>query len=106
MPEVWIPGVEGPYGAFVDAVHRLIARFAADAGVERAFVELELEDGGRFVLDSLSPEPGYGFVTIRPHPTDEDDVPEALVVPLNAIRRVELRRAEEQRAAFGFTLPK
>jgi hypothetical protein len=107
VPEVWTPGAEGPHEAFVERLIRVIARFAEDAGVEKAVVEIELADTGRFVLDSISAEPGYGFVTLRVQPTDAEDadVPEALVVPVGSLRRVELRRAADEQVRFGFTLP-
>lgn len=95
-----------PSDAFVARLHRQIERFAADAGIARAFVEVELGDGARYALDTISPEPGFGFVTLRPHrDADEDDVPDQLVVPVATIRRIELARAEEQREPFGFSLP-
>jgi hypothetical protein len=106
MSTLWIPGVSaGPNEELVERVHRQIERFAAEAGVERAFVEIELVDGARFALDALSPEPGSGFVTIVPHPDLDEDVPEQLIVPVGSIRRIELARAEEQRAQLGFSLP-
>jgi len=36
--------------------------------------------------------------------SDDDDAPEALVVPIGSIRRLELRTAAEERVAFGFTV--
>ncbi|HEY1367770.1 MAG TPA: hypothetical protein VGF23_11670 [Gaiellaceae bacterium] len=107
MPELWTPGVEGPHEAFVDHVHRQIARFAETAGVESPVVEVELADSARFVLDSMSAEPGFGFVTIVPHrEPGDDDVPEALIVPVATIRRIELRRTPEEHPQLGFALPK
>jgi hypothetical protein len=105
VPELWVPGVEGPHDELVSRLHRLIARFAQEAGVERASVVVELESGARFALDSISPEPGFGFVTLRPHPEEDLDVPAELVVPVAALRRIELDAAEDQRARFGFSLP-
>ena len=105
MPELWLPGLEGPHEAFVDRLHRQIERFATQAGVERAYVEVELGDGSRFVLDSISPEPGFGFVTIRPHRDSDAGGPEELIVPIVSLRRIELDRAEEERARVGFSLP-
>jgi hypothetical protein len=95
----------GPLEDFVDRLHRQIEAFAADAGVEHAFVEVELFDGGRFPLDSISAEPGFGFVTLAPHQAVEEELPERLIVPVGSIRRIELARAEEQRSRFGFSLP-
>jgi len=93
-----------PQEEFVARLHRQIQRFAADAGIERAVVEVELADGARFTLDTISAEPGFGFVTLVPFPdASDDDVPEQLIVPVGTIRRVELARAEEPRARFGFS---
>jgi len=36
----------------------------------------------------------------------DDDAPDALIVPLGSIRRIELRTAPEERlASFGFSVP-
>jgi len=105
MPDLWVPSA-GPLDDFVARLHRQIERFADEAGVKQAFVEIELADGARFALESMTAEPGYGLVTIRPHPRDADgDLPEAMIVPVGYIRRIDLRRAEEQRARLGFSLP-
>jgi hypothetical protein len=104
MPELWAPSKD-PLDDLVTRIHREIEGFAADAGVEQAFVEVELADGLRFALESLAAEPGYGLVTIRPHPGIEEELPEAMIVPVGMIRRIDLRRAEEQRARLGFSLP-
>jgi hypothetical protein len=95
----------GPQHELVERIHRQIARFAMDAEVERAFVVVELVDGSRFPLDSISAEPGFGFVTLTPHPDAEDELPEQLIVPVGMLRRVELARAEELHAGLGFSLP-
>lgn len=104
MGELWLPGAAGPQDRFVDAVHRQIAAYAERVGAPQACVEVELADGSRFALDALEPEPGFGFVTLRLHPGD-DDAPDELVVPVGAVRRLELRRAEEAEGRFGFQLP-
>jgi hypothetical protein len=77
---------------------------AEKAGVERAYVELELNDGSRFAVDSVSADPGFGFVTLWPHPDDDREAPTALVVPVAAIRRIEIDRVDEKDHPFGFTL--
>ncbi len=57
------------------------------------------------MLDRILPEPGFGMITIYVH-TRDDDAPDALVVPIGSIRRIELRRAPEERVArFGFSVP-
>ena len=56
-------------------------------------------------LDSLSAEPGFGFVTLHPHPDQDEDLPERVVVPVGSIRRIELDRAMEERRRPGFSAP-
>jgi hypothetical protein len=60
-------------------------------------VEVELADGERLTLRSLSAEPGFGFLTL----SIED---EQLIVPVGSIRRITLGPADEDRKP-GFALP-
>jgi hypothetical protein len=102
VSELWLPG--GPSAEdFIVRLQRQIARFAEAHGLAQAMLEVELRDGGTLVLDALDAEPGYGFVTLRPHPAD-GDVPEELVVPLGTISRFRISSAEEE-PTFGFSLP-
>ena len=103
MPELWVPGYAGPADDLVERIHRRIEQFASEAGIEQASVEVEFADGARYAVESLSPEPGYGFVTIRPHPAD--DVPGEVIVPVGSIKRIELSRVAEERGRLGFALP-
>ncbi|MGE5273474.1 MAG: hypothetical protein ACM3QU_06910 [Verrucomicrobiota bacterium] len=103
MPELWVPGYAGPLDDLVERIHRRIAQFAEEAGVEQAFVEVELADGVRYAVESMTPEPGYGFVTIRPHPAD--DTPGLVIVPIGSIRRIELSTAADERTTLGFSVP-
>jgi hypothetical protein len=74
--------------------------------VETPVVEVELVDAARYVLEKIEPEPGFGMVTLHVR-ADDDDIPDALIVPLGSIKRIELRKAPEERlATFGFSLPK
>jgi hypothetical protein len=58
------------------------------------------------VLEKIEPEPGLGMVTLHVR-GDDDDAPDALIVPLGSIRRIELRTAPEERlASFGFSVPR
>ena len=102
-PDLWVPGFAGPLDDLVERIHRRIARVAEEAGVERAFVEIELADGSRYTVESLAADPGYGFVTIRPHP--DDTAPVEVIVPIGAIKRIEVSRAAEQRTSLGFSVP-
>ena len=84
---------------------RAIAAFAQQHGIETPVVELELADSARFLLEKIEPEPGFGMVTLHVR-GDDDDAPDALIVPLGSIRRIELRTAPEERlASFGFSVP-
>jgi hypothetical protein len=102
MPELWIPGVAGPLDELVARIHRRIASFTAEHELEQAQVEAELDDGALLRLSTISAEPGYGFITLVPHP--EDGEPQELIVPLGAIRRLTLSRAEPE-SPIGFSLP-
>ncbi len=104
MPELWTPVPQLPHEEFVDHVHRAIANFAEASGVEKPLVELELVDSSRFVLDRIEPEPGFGMVTLYVADS-RDDAPDALIVPIGSIRRIELRSAPEKGESFGFTVP-
>ena len=106
MPELWVPVREGPHEEFVERLHRTIARFAEQAGVKTPLVEIELADTSRFTLDRIEPEPGFGMVTIFVHEMRDPGAPEAIIIPIGTIRRIELRSAPEERAAqFGFVVP-
>ena len=90
----------------MERLHRAMAAFAEEHGVETPVVDLELVDGARFVLLKIAPEPGYGMVTVSVRAEDGDDAPDALIIPVGSIRRLELRKAPEERlASFGFNLP-
>lgn len=104
MPDLWTPVAELPHEAFVERIHRSIASFAEAAGVERPVVEVELADASRFVLERIEPEPGFGMVTL--YVTDShDDAPDALIIPIGSLRRIELRSAPERAESFGFSVP-
>jgi hypothetical protein len=104
MPELWTPTPELPHEAFVERLHKAIASFAEAGGVEKPIVEVELIDRSRFVLERIEPEPGFGMVTL--YVTDvRDDAPDALIVPLGSLRRIELRTAPEKEESIGFSVP-
>ena len=102
VSELWLPGPSSP-DDFVARVHRQIAEFAETHGLTQTKVELELRSGELLVLDTLSPEPGYGFVTLAPHPEVESER-EELIVPLASIAKIRLSPTEEE-PRFGFALP-
>src|SRR5438105_4312363 len=69
---------------------------------ENVVVEVELRDGAGFEVIGLGPEPGFGFITLRPRP-DEDE-PSEVIVPLASIAQIRLHAVEEK-PTFGFQLP-
>jgi hypothetical protein len=104
VPDLWTPVAEMPHEAFVDRLHKAISSFAEANGIERPVVEVELADASRFVLERIEPEPGFGMVTL--YVTDErDEAPDALIVPIGSLRRIELRTAPEKEEAIGFNVP-
>ena len=105
MPDLWTPVAELPHDAFVERLHKAIASFAETNGVEKPVVEVELADRSRFILERIEPEPGFGMVTL--YVTDaRDDAPDALIVPIGSLRRIELRSAPEKAESFGFSVPR
>ncbi len=103
MSNVWTPGAAGPHEDFVARLHRQIQRFAERHHVTEPVVTIALHGGQHVHVRSLSPDPGYGFITICPHA--EEDVPGELVVPIGTIARIEFRAAEEEEPRFGFSIP-
>ena len=105
MPDLWTPVAELPHDAFVERLHKAIASFAETNGVEKPVVEVELADRSRFVLERIEPEPGFGMVTL--YVTDaRDEAPDALIVPIGSLRRIELRTAPEKEETIGFSVPR
>ena len=100
MPELWTPWLAGPHEELVSRIHRRIEAFAREHGVE-AMVEVELADGSLHRLKSISPEPGFGFVTFCPH---SDAERHELIVPLGAVRQITITEVEPERKV-GFSLP-
>ncbi|MDQ2967171.1 MAG: hypothetical protein M3R37_02495 [Actinomycetota bacterium] len=99
MPGAAEPSLED----FVENVHRQIERYTETHTAEQTHVEVELGDGERLTLLSLSGEPGYGFLTLSVHAASGEA--EDHIVPIGAIRRIALEPAGESRRP-GFALPK
>ena len=89
MPELWVPGFAGPVDDLIDRIIRRIERSPEEAG-SSGVVEVELVDGVGTTVEALTAEPGYGFVTIRPHPGD--GIPAEVIVPIGSIKRIELSK--------------
>jgi hypothetical protein len=102
MSEPWLPG-GASLDDFVDRIHQQIDRFTEKHGLSQARVEIELRDGARHVLDTISAEPGYGFVTLRPHRADGEE-PREVIVPLDSVTQITISTAEAE-PLFGFSRP-
>jgi len=102
MPELWTPGMAGPLEELVTRIVRQIEDFRSEHGLDQAGVSVELADGALHTLASLSSEPGFGFVTLRPH--CDDGEPEELIVPLGAIREIRIAAVEDEQR-LGFSPP-
>ena len=97
-----MPGAAEPsLDDFVARIHRQIERYTSTHSADRSHVEVELGDGERLTLESLSSEPGYGFLTLTVQGEDEAD---QVIVPVGAIRRITLGPADENQKP-GFALP-
>jgi hypothetical protein len=97
--ELWIPGAAAPsLDDFVTRIHRQIEQYTATHAADRSHVEVELADGERLSLQSLSSEPGFGFLTLSVEG-------EQLIIPVGSIRRITLGPADEDRRP-GFALPR
>ncbi len=119
MSQLWIPGGPGAppssVDEFIKRVHAQIQKFASECDCEQVEVDVLLHDGRRFRLHSLSPEPGFGWVTLRPFSdggdaedgesrADVEHLGERLMVPLQSIVRFALHHPEQERR-FGFVAP-
>jgi hypothetical protein len=97
---VWTPGAAGPLDEFVSRLTRMATAFAAEHGLEQAEVCVELADGSRYTLATTSAEPGFGFFSFAPY-RDERDEPRKLIVPIGAVRSIEISAPDPERP-FGF----
>lgn len=114
MPDLWVPGVAGPsVEDFVGRLHRAIEAFGTRRGLDQVTVEVHLHDGVRFHVQEIRPEPGYGFVTLCPHPAEgpvgghgngAGISEQELIVPVGSIVRLGLG-APEETTSFGFSVP-
>jgi hypothetical protein len=101
-PDLWVPGAAEPsLDDFVARILRQIERYTSSHSADLSHVEVDLADGERLTLQSLSSEPGFGFLTLTIQGEEEA---EQLIVPVGAIRKITLGPADEQHKP-GFALP-
>jgi hypothetical protein len=92
----------GPLDELVGRVRRMVEAFAREHELEHAEVRVVLADGREIVVEAVSPEPGYGFLTLTPH-RDAGEEPKQVIVPIGAIKVVELSAPDPERP-LGFRL--
>ena len=98
--QIWTPGAAGPLDDLVSRMRRMVEEFAKEHELEQVEVRVELADGSRHVLESVEPEPGFGFLSFVPH-RDAGDEPRRLIVPIGTVRLIEISAPDAARA-FGF----
>jgi hypothetical protein len=100
---VWTPGAAGPLDEFVSRMTRMVTAFANENELEQAEVCVELADGSRYTLATASAEPGFGFFSFAPHRAEGGE-PKRLIVPIGAVRSIEISAPDPERP-FGFVDP-
>ena len=98
---IWTPGHAGPLDEFVNRLTQMVATFANEHSLEQAEVCIELVDGSRYTLATASAEPGFGFFSFAPY-RREGDEPKKLIVPIGAVRSIEIS-APDPEYPVGFT---
>jgi hypothetical protein len=98
--QIWTPGAAGPLDDLVGRMRRMVEDFAKELGLEQAEVRIELVDGSRHVIETVDAEPGFGFLSFVPHRAAGDE-PRRLVVPIGAVRLIEISTPDPE-VAFGF----
>jgi hypothetical protein len=99
--QIWTPGMAGPLEELVSRLHKRIDTFRDEHSLQEVGVSVELHDGALHRLARLSPEPGFGFVTLCPH---GDGEPQELIVPLGTIREIRIAPVEPEHQ-LGFSVP-
>ena len=99
--QIWTPGAAGPLDEFVKRMTRMVESFRQEHGLEQVEVRIELADGSRHTLESVEPEPGFGFLSFVPH-READEEPRRLVVPIGVVKLIEISAPDPART-FGFS---
>jgi len=100
VPHIWTPGAAGPLDELIATITRMVAAFTKEHGLDEAEVRIELADGSRHLVASASAEPGFGFFSFLPHRTGDDE-PRLLIVPIGAVKTIEVSAPDAERT-FGF----
>jgi hypothetical protein len=98
--QIWTPGAAGPLDEFVSRVTRMVGSFGQEEGLDQVEVRIELADGSRFLLASMTAEPGFGFFSFTPH-RSEGEEPRRVIVPIGVVKSIELS-APDPEQPLGF----
>ena len=99
---LWTPGAAGPLDELIARITRIVGAFAAESELEQAEVRIELADGSRHIVASMTPEPGFGFFSFTPHGEDGEE-PRRMIVPIGVVRSIEVSAPDPERS-FGFVV--
>ena len=92
----------GPLDELVQRILRRVEGFKAEHSLDEAEVSIELLDGSLYRLKTLSAEPGFGFISFRPH--GAEDEPQEIIAPLGAVREIRIGPpGPEQAVGFAST---
>ena len=93
---IWTPGTAGPLDELVSRIRRAVEAFAQEHGSSKRRSGSSFYDGRELVVASISPEPGFGFLTLQPH-QDDGGEPSRVIVPIGAVKLVEISTADPER---------
>jgi hypothetical protein len=97
-----MPGLAGPMDELVARIRGIVAGFAHEHGLDQAEVRVELADGRELQVSSISPDPGFGFLTLELH-TRADEQPRRVITPIGGVRLIEVSPPDAERPV-GFTV--
>jgi len=80
----------------------MVGAFTQEHGLEQAEVWLELADGSRHTVSTITPDPGFGFFSFVPN-RGEDEEPQRVIVPIGFVRSIEISAPDPERP-FGFVV--
>jgi hypothetical protein len=92
----------GPLDEFVGRVNRMVSTFMQQEGLDAVEVRIELVDGTPYLIASASPDPGFGFFSFLPHRAEGEE-PRQVIVPIGAVRSIEISAPDPERQ-FGFVV--
>ena len=90
----------GPLDELVGRVNRMVSTFMQEHGLDAVEVRIELVDGTPYLVASASADPGFGFFSFLPHRAEGEE-PRQVIVPIGAVRSIEISAPDPERP-LGF----